>query len=133
MQDDLDMTNPTPDALLPCPFCGGGNIAYVTNGDREWTTCDDCLSEGPDAATQDEALAAWNRRAGQSHDAGLLAALEAAWQQSVKMRNAAKLVGPYPNDPAKTKIWQRSMYHAGKDLQNVLKPARAAIAAAKGA
>ena len=59
-------------------------------------------------------------------------ALEAAWQQSIKMRNAAKVVGPYPNDPAKNKIWQRGMYHAGKDLQDVLKPARAAITAAKG-
>ena len=78
------MTETTaPDALLPCPFCGGGNIAYVTNGDREWTTCDDCLSEGPDAATQDEAIAAWNRRAGQSHaDAGLLEALEDIIEQS---------------------------------------------------
>ena len=102
------MTNPTPDALLPCPFCGGGNIAYVTNGDREWTTCDDCLSEGPDAATQDEALAAWNRRDGQSHDAGLLAALE-------RISNSTGCVDACP-------CWAK-----------LRRQASAAIAAAKGA
>lgn len=113
------MTNPTPDAtLLPCPFCGGGNIAYVTNGDREWTTCDDCLSEGPDAATQDEAIAAWNRRAGQSHAAGLLAALE-------------ELVA---HCHEQERLLTEELHHTAYSGESLpLCNARAAIAAAKGA
>ena len=70
------MTNLTPDALLPCPFCGGGNWGYVLHGVRVTITCDDCHAEGPRAFSEAGAIAQWNRRAGQSHDAGLLAALE---------------------------------------------------------
>jgi hypothetical protein len=48
-----------------------------------------------------------------------------AWQEAHKMRNASKLVGPYPNDPAASRLWARSLYHAGKDLAAKLKPFRA--------
>jgi hypothetical protein len=56
--------------------------------------------------------------------AELVEALEIAWAEAHKMRNASKLVGPYPNDRAATRVWERSLYHAGKDLCAKLKPYR---------
>jgi len=55
-------------------------------------------------------------------------ALAVAWKHATKMRKASELVGPYPNDRAKTAIWVRSLYHAGKDLMDAIKPFRAALA-----
>lgn len=53
--------------------------------------------------------------------------LEVVWKEATTMRNASKLVGPYPNEPANNRIWARSMYHAGKRIMEMLKPARAAL------
>lgn len=58
----------------------------------------------------------------------LVEALEIAWAEAHKMRNASKLVGPYPNDPQATRIWARGLYHAGKDLCAKLKPYRDLLA-----
>jgi hypothetical protein len=55
-------------------------------------------------------------------------ALDIAWNHAQKMRNAAKLVGPYSNDPKATRIWARSLYHEGKELMTKLKPYRDALA-----
>ena len=66
-----------------------------------------------------EALTAENER--------LREALEAAWKQATTMRNASKLVSPYPDDHAKRSIWVRSLYHEGKRLHELLKPTRAAL------
>lgn len=60
-----------------------------------------------------------------AREAALVEALEIAWAEAHRMRNAAKLVGPYPNDRVATKVWARSLYHAGKDLCEKLKPYRA--------
>lgn len=51
-------------------------------------------------------------------------ALELAWKEAGRMRKASELVGPYPNDPKAHKVWVRSLYHAGKDLMEKLKPFR---------
>ena len=59
--------------------------------------------------------------------AGLVEALDAVWKFAAQMRNATKLVGPYPNDEKTNRIWARSLYHQGKDLHTLLKPARAAL------
>lgn len=51
--------------LKPCPFCGGNNIAYVAGDRCTYTTCDDCMAEGPFAAGEEQEEAAaklWNTR-----------------------------------------------------------------------
>ncbi len=63
----------------------------------------------------------------EAREAELVGALNAAWAQATQMRNAAKLVGPYPNDHAKNRIWARALYHEGKTLHSILKPARALL------
>ena len=56
--------------------------------------------------------------------ARLSEALSAVWKEASTMRGASKLVGPYPNEIGKHRIWARSMYHAGKRIMELLKPAR---------
>lgn len=58
-------------------------------------------------------------------------ALEAVWKEATMMRKASKLVGPYPTQPEKNRIWARSMYHAGKRIMEMLKPFRAALGETK--
>ncbi len=73
---------PTPETLLPCPFCGGKDHLYLRveetpSKEREvpFITCGECAAEGAKplgsferdgaartAAGQLEAIAAWNRR-----------------------------------------------------------------------
>jgi hypothetical protein len=72
-----------------------------------------------EAADRIEALTAENER--------LRAALDEVWKQATTMRNASRLVSPYPTDHAKRRIWVRSLYHEGKRLLELLKPARAAL------
>jgi Lar family restriction alleviation protein len=73
----------TDEALLPCPFCGGSAKHYHrpdTTGwsNTDWVSCsdDDCGVSTALEETKAGAIAAWNRRAGQGHAAGLLEALE---------------------------------------------------------
>lgn len=61
-------------ALLPCPFCGGVAKHAALYGAKA-IQCADCAGHVGYFEKRDDAIAAWNRRAGQSHaDAGLLAA-----------------------------------------------------------
>jgi Lar family restriction alleviation protein len=52
--------------LLPCPFCGGGDIALCTTGSSESAeysfACFDCGATGPEKAKISSANSAWNRR-----------------------------------------------------------------------
>lgn len=72
------MTNPTPDALLPCAHCGSSAQVDWCDG-FPYVRCTGCGCRTMIHMSQNERqpIAAWNRRAGQSHNAGLLAALEA--------------------------------------------------------
>jgi hypothetical protein len=44
------------------------------------------------------------------------------WTLAQNMRDAPKQVGPY-QDGASHKIWSRALYHAGKEMCDVLRPA----------
>ena len=60
--------------LKPCPFCGGEADRSQLVGDMPcFVGCLPCNLEGPFRETNAEAIAAWNRRAGESaaRDAGL--------------------------------------------------------------
>ncbi|GDY37277.1 Lar family restriction alleviation protein [Acidovorax sp. NB1] len=61
------MTTPTgaaelPEALLPCPFCGG-EADVAEQAGIAWITCAQCLAEGPIAEHGDAAAKLWNSRA----------------------------------------------------------------------
>ena len=59
------------DQLNPCPFCKDGGKPYVLtgkcytfeNGIGSMVECEKCLSSGPLCNTEEEAIAAWNKRA----------------------------------------------------------------------
>lgn len=52
-------------------------------------------------------------------------ALNVEWANATRMRNASKLVGPYPNDRAKNQLWVRALYHEGKAAHERMKSFRA--------
>lgn len=57
------MTAPmTREELLPCPFCGSG--CHLADTGNKWISCNSCDAEGPVRATEQDAIKAWNVRAG---------------------------------------------------------------------
>jgi hypothetical protein len=79
--------------LLPCPFCGEGkNLGYDATQDA--IMCFDCLCAGPEHASQQQSIAAWNRR----HDAAVSAARKEGWdadlisEQRIKYESVAARV-----------------------------------------
>jgi Lar family restriction alleviation protein len=113
------MTTAPDEAMLPCPFCGGEAKHYHrpdTTGwsNTDWVSCsdDDCGVSTAMEETKAEAIAAWNRRAGQAHAAGLLEALEFYADPEMWLPDKAAISPVYMDDG---------------------RVARAAIAAAKGA
>jgi len=44
--------------LLPCPFCGSGNVDAVGSSG----TCRNCWADGPSRDSRTSAIAAWNAR-----------------------------------------------------------------------
>ena len=56
------------DELKPCPFCGSEDVqeAGPLGFSQSWVVfCLDCAIEGPKREAQADAIAAWNRRAGE--------------------------------------------------------------------
>lgn len=57
--------------IEPCQFCGGAGIAVrsgARDGDRHWIECyyvTTCGARGPSRETREQAIADWNRVAGQ--------------------------------------------------------------------
>ncbi|KVN25593.1 hypothetical protein WJ63_15800 [Burkholderia pyrrocinia] len=51
--------------LTACPFCGFTDCTVSLRSINSWkfVYCPDCLAEGPACETEDEAVAAWTRRA----------------------------------------------------------------------
>lgn len=56
-----------PNELKPCPFCGSKRIHLVDASElgNNWVRCDNCETEGPCHLTEQNAIEAWNRRAGE--------------------------------------------------------------------
>lgn len=59
------------ETLLPCPFCGGAaKLLHVDHGDDWFVRCKECDVQQPSVHnlvhTKKQAIAAWNRRNGQS-------------------------------------------------------------------
>ena len=66
------MTTEQPtEELLECPWCGpeAGLRLCRSAGSRYLIECRECVACGPKAETPMDAIAAWNRRAGESEDA----------------------------------------------------------------
>lgn len=53
----------------------------------------------------------------------LKAALDIAKAHAKQNQRARDLVSPYPNDHAKRIVWERALYHDGKDLWDKLRKA----------
>jgi Lar family restriction alleviation protein len=56
------------ESALPCPFCGGTNLAFISDVDGgrdvEFIVCmaDDCLADGRIGKNKEDALNKWNKR-----------------------------------------------------------------------
>lgn len=50
------------DKPLPCPYCGSSDILIAGYGDTWWGRCNSCCANTVLKSTEQEALAAWNRR-----------------------------------------------------------------------
>lgn len=52
--------------LESCPFCRSDNLWLIEESEIEynWVHCKDCGADGPCKETKEEAVKAWNRRAG---------------------------------------------------------------------
>lgn len=49
--------------LKPCPFCGSEFIRLDRYSRTRWLVCDGCGAESGHKGSEDDAIAAWNRRA----------------------------------------------------------------------
>ena len=52
--------------LLPCPWCGcaDNHLELNTDNHGDWRVyCEMCVTQGPHGVTENDAIAAWNRRA----------------------------------------------------------------------
>jgi len=98
------------DELKSCPFCG---CCVVSNGyhcepgrdDGVWIVeCFECQSDGPSGDTEDDAIAAWNKRvvgksalwSGLDHIANFMNALDTEGMSTKQVRSAiyAECINP---------------------------------------
>jgi Lar family restriction alleviation protein len=51
-----------PDELKPCPFCGGEAFSMMDDQSNDVIVCATCWAKTDGKDTQDQVIAAWNRR-----------------------------------------------------------------------
>ncbi|HDT0712196.1 TPA: Lar family restriction alleviation protein [Morganella morganii subsp. morganii] len=52
--------------MKPCPFCGGdASYLYKQSSTTWYVFCGECESSGAESYSENDAIAAWNRRAPQ--------------------------------------------------------------------
>jgi hypothetical protein len=74
-----------PDALLPCKRCKSDKADTEHLGGVWYVECLHCEAQGPLRWNEAQAIAAWNRRAGQAYTDGLVAALEAELSEQARV------------------------------------------------
>ena len=52
--------------LKSCPFCGS-TVLDMHHTMKYWVVCEICHAEGPTRSKKDEAVQAWNTRAGEGN------------------------------------------------------------------
>ncbi len=90
-----------PDALLPCPFCGGkALIIRPYFRASPYAMCESNFCTAP-KLTEAEAITAWNRRAGQSASDARVAAL------TEENRRLRAFVSHWAHNPRKPATWMQ--------------------------
>jgi len=57
--------------MKPCPWCGkDGNLVVVPGSEGMRVVCHDCDIDGPQGATYQDAVSAWDERAGEKENDG---------------------------------------------------------------
>lgn len=115
-------------ALLPCPFCGKTPVSrFVGDDDGGYHGIDCCLAFSHEA-TEEEAAAAWNRRAGftPADHAALVAAAAEAMRQAAEdvatrdgnyatSANIRAVPIPFADALARRDAWQPFVYASPPD------------------
>lgn len=105
------------EALLPCPFCNGNPYLDQNEGYVWWqVVCTSCGSSGMEHGKKSEAIAAWNRRAGERADVVppgmVLVPIELTEEMhAAAVRTVVRCTG---NDDFPPRVW-RAMVAASQD------------------
>lgn len=74
--------------LKPCPFCRAQPTVLVEENTACWYVECDCEAQGPNEATGEQAIAAWNARASDAEITRLTEALRATEEREKGLREA---------------------------------------------
>lgn len=91
--------------LKPCPLCGSDEVKLVQPPHQNYIECLECEATGPNLPTDEDAIAAWNRR--EPH-AKLVAALKASLP--LLEENQECLERSYMPEPSETEAEMLTAY-----------------------